>query len=224
MDQNNLKIFNGYVTRQDRHRLNRHRSGVVWFTGLPGAGKSTLAHLVEKELFNHGVRAYVLDGDNVRYGLNADLGFSREHRKENLRRITEVCKLLVDAGIVVLCAFISPYQEDRDYARERFAGDLFVEIFVKCSLEECLRRDPKGNYKKALTGIVQNYTGISAPYEEPANPDLVLETDAMSLAQSVAQVLELLNHSGLGWTAGHREQAAEAALPGSTSSLPVIPS
>lgn len=198
-NNNHLQIYNGYVTKQDRRRLNRHRSGVVWFTGLPGSGKSTLAHRVEKELYEHGVRAYVLDGDNVRYGLNADLGFSREDRQENIRRIVEVTKLMVDAGIIVLSAFISPYKEDRAYARQALVNDNFLEVYLKCPLEECERRDPKGQYKKARQGIIQEYTGITAPYEAPENAELVVDTEALSLTESLELILSRLNQAGLGW-------------------------
>lgn len=199
VNKNHLQFYNGYVTKSDRHRLNKHRSGMVWFTGLPGSGKSTLAHGVEKELFEHGVRAYVLDGDNVRHGLNADLGFSREDRKENIRRIVEVSKLLVDAGIIVLSGFISPYREDRAYARQALANDIFLEVYVKCPLEECERRDPKGQYKKARQRIIREYTGIAAPYEAPENAELVVDTEALSLAESVEMILSRLNQAGLEW-------------------------
>jgi len=165
--KNNVVWYDGYVKRQHRNRLNKHKSGLVWFTGLSASGKSTIAHCVERELFNLGIRTYVLDGDNVRQGLNVNLGFSREDRRENLRRIVELSKLMVDAGIIVFAAFISPYREDREFVRKRFDSDNFLEIYVKCSVEECERRDPKGQYKKARAGIIKDYTGISAPYEEP---------------------------------------------------------
>jgi adenylylsulfate kinase len=189
---NNIVWHNGYVTRKHRNRLNNHKSGLIWFTGLSASGKSTIAHCVERELFELGVRTYVLDGDNVRHGLNANLGFSREDRKENLRRIAELSRLFVDAGILVLTAFISPYREDREYIRKRFEGDNFLEIYVKCSIEECEKRDPKGQYKKARAGIIKNYTGISAPYEEPENPDLIIDTENMKLEDSANRVLEVL--------------------------------
>ncbi|MEW6107718.1 MAG: adenylyl-sulfate kinase [Nitrospirota bacterium] len=190
---NHIVWHNGYVNREDRNRLNNHRSGIVWFTGLSASGKSTIAHTVEKELFKRGIRTYVLDGDNVRHGINSNLGFSREDRKENLRRIAEFAKLFVDAGIVVLAAFISPYKEDRDYIRGRFNGDNFLEVYVKCSAETCEGRDPKGLYKKARAGIIKNYTGVSAPYEEPESPDLVIETEKIDIKTSVNQVLDLLD-------------------------------
>ena len=180
------------VKRSDRNSLNNHKSGLVWFTGLSASGKSTIAHSVEKELHDRGIRTYVLDGDNVRHGLNSNLGFSPEDRKENIRRIGEVAKLMADAGIVVFTAFISPYREDRDTVRTLFAGDHFYEVFVKCSLEECEKRDPKGLYKKARAGIIKNYTGISSPYEEPLAPELVVDTEHLTIEESVDQVIDFL--------------------------------
>ena len=191
--ENHIRWHNGFVNREDRNRLNNHKSGLVWFTGLPSSGKSTIAHLVEKYLFEKGIRTYVLDGDNVRHGLNSNLGFSRDDRYENLRRIVELSKLMVDAGLIVLASFVSPHKEDRRYIKERFKNDNFLEIYVKCSIEECEKRDPKGNYKKARAGIIQNYTGVSAPYEEPENPDLVIDTERLDLENSVQKVLNLLH-------------------------------
>jgi adenylylsulfate kinase len=186
-----LYWYDGYIKRAERNRLNNHKSGLIWFTGLSASGKSTVAHLVEKKLWQQGIRTYVLDGDNVRHGLNIDLGFGREDRKENLRRIVEVCKLMVDAGLVVLTAFISPYKEDRSYVKSKLKDD-YIEIYVKCAVEECERRDPKGLYKKARDGIIKNYTGISAPYEEPGAPDLVLETEKLDIGTTVEIVLDFL--------------------------------
>jgi adenylylsulfate kinase len=160
------------VTKRDRNLLNKHRSGLIWFTGLPSSGKSTIAHHLEKELFERGIRCYVLDGDNVRHGINSNLGFNREDRKENLRRIAELAKLFVDAGIVLLAAFVSPYKEDR---------------------ETCEKRDPKGNYSKARAGIIKNYTGVSAPYEEPPSPDLVIDTEKLDVVEAVQTLLEFLD-------------------------------
>lgn len=196
MKKNHVVWHDVYVTREDRNRLNNHNSGLLWFTGLSASGKSTIAHSVEKKLFERGFRTYVLDGDNVRHGINNNLGFSREDRKENLRRIAEVSMLFVDAGILVLAAFISPYKEDREYIRKRFEGDNFLEIYVKCSIEECEKRDPKGQYKKARAGIIKNYTGVSAPYEEPENPDLILDTEKKSLEECVDMVIDLLTKRG----------------------------
>ena len=165
----------------------------MWFTGLSASGKSTIAHSVEKELFQRDIRTYVLDGDNVRHGLNSNLGFSREDRKENIRRIVELSKLFIDAGLLVLACFISPYRVDREYIRKSLEGDNFLEIYVKCSIEECERRDPKGQYKKARAGIIENYTGVSAPYEEPENPDLIIDTEKLTIADSVRSIVGLLN-------------------------------
>jgi adenylylsulfate kinase len=192
MMENHIRWQNGHVSRQDRNRLNNHKSGLVWFTGLPSSGKSTIAHLVEKELFQSGIRTYALDGDNVRHGLNSNLGFSREDRRENLRRIIELSKLMMDAGLIVLAAFVSPYREEREYVRDRFHSDNFLEIYIKCSLKECEKRDPKGNYIKARAGIIKEYTGISAPYEEPENPDLLIDTEELNLQNSVLKVMNLL--------------------------------
>ncbi len=197
MKNNHVIWHEEYVKRKDRNRLNNHKSGLIWFTGLSASGKSTIAYSVAKELFRKGVRSYVLDGDNVRHGLNSNLGFSRVDRKENLRRITEVSKLFVDAGILVLAAFISPYKEDREYIRSRFKNDNFLEIYVKCSIKECENRDPKGQYKKAKAGIIKNYTGISSPYEEPENPDLVIDTEKYDIESSVKQVIKLINDKDL---------------------------
>lgn len=197
MKKNHVVWHDVYVTREDRNRLNNHKSGLLWFTGLSASGKSTIAHSVEKKLFERGFRTYVLDGDNVRHGINSNLGFSREDRKENLRRIAEVSKLFVDAGILVLAAFISPYKEDREYIRKSFDGINFLEIYVKCSIEECEKRDPKGQYKKARAGIIKNYTGVSAPYEEPENPDLILDTEKKPLEECVDAVIDLLTKRGI---------------------------
>ncbi len=180
------------VRRGDRNLLNKHQSGLIWLTGLSAAGKSTIAHAVEKELHDQGIRTYVLDGDNIRHGLNSNLGFSPEDRKENIRRIGEVAKLMANAGVLTFAAFISPYREDRDTVRSLFKDDNFIEIYVKCSVEECERRDPKGQYKKARAGIIKNYTGISAPYEEPLNPEIIIDTETMNLEESKKCVIEYL--------------------------------
>lgn len=192
MKLNNVIWDDRYVKREERNQFNKHKSGFVLLTGLSASGKSTIAHHVERRLFSEGVHAYVLDGDNIRHGLNSNLGFDREDRKENLRRIVEVSKLFVDAGIVVLGAFIFPYHEDREYIRRRFDGDNFLEIYVKCSIEMCEKRDPKGQYQKARAGIIKNYTGISSPYEEPRNPDLVIDTERTDVANAVQLITALL--------------------------------
>lgn len=192
IQKNNIVWQETKVIREDRYKLNNHKSCLLWFTGLSGAGKSSLAAAVEKELFDYDIRSYVLDGDNIRHGLNNNLGFSPEDRKENIRRIGEVSKLFVDAGLFALTAFISPYREDRQMVRERFANEEFIEIYVKCSLEVCESRDPKGLYKKARTGEIQQFTGISAPYEEPLDPEIVIESDKRSVDESVKQVIQYL--------------------------------
>ncbi len=194
---NHVIFHKASVSRHDRNRLNKHKSGLVWFTGMSASGKSTIAHNVEKELFERSISTYVLDGDNIRHGLSSDLGFSNEDRKENIRRIVELSKLLIDAGILVLAAFISPSGEDREYIRKRFENDNFLQIYVKCSIEECEKRDPKGQYKKARAGTIKNYTGISAPYEAPETPDLVIDTEKMTLEDSVRTVIKFINEKGL---------------------------
>jgi len=180
------------ITKKDRHRLNQHKSAVVWFTGLSGAGKSTLANAVDIKLYDLGVRSYVLDGDNIRHGLNKGLGFSEEDRKENIRRIGEVAKLFVDSGQIALTAFISPFREDRDNVRKLLDEDEFIEVYVKCSIDECEKRDPKGLYKKARNGEIPNFTGISSPYEAPESPELIIETDRLSVEEASDVVINFL--------------------------------
>ncbi|MGG3965342.1 adenylyl-sulfate kinase [Heyndrickxia faecalis] len=192
----NITWHETQIKKEDRRRLNGHSSAVLWFTGLSGAGKSTLSVAVEQELHGRGIRTYILDGDNIRHGLNKNLGFSPEDRKENIRRIGEVSKLFVDAGVMVLTAFISPYRADRDMVRELVEGNEFVEIYVNCPLEACEQRDPKGLYKKARNGEIQNFTGIDAPYEAPEHPELVVETDKQPLEQAVGQVIRFLEEKG----------------------------
>lgn len=192
----NIVWHQSNVTKEDRQRLNQHKSCILWFTGLSGAGKSTVANEVEKELYNRGIRSYVLDGDNVRHGLNNNLGFSPEDRKENIRRIGEVAKLFVDAGVFTLTAFISPYREDRNMVRRLVEEDEFIEIYVKCPLDECEKRDPKGLYQKARSGEIKGFTGVSAPYEEPEKPEIVLETDKFTVEQLAEQVIAYLSQNG----------------------------
>ncbi len=189
--------FEPIIKSADRHRLNRHQSALVWFTGMSGSGKSTLAHAVEASLYNRGVRTYVLDGDNIRHGLNRDLGLSPEDRKENIRRIAEVAKLMVDAGILVFAAFIAPYRESRAFVKELMASLPYFECYVRCTLEICEQRDPKGLYKKARRGEIKNMTGISAPYEEPERPDLVIETDKFSVEECVDAMIQFLVDQGM---------------------------
>jgi len=196
MSQKFIIPHKGIIRKQDRKTLSGHKSAILWFTGLSCAGKSTLAYEIEEELFKRGLRAYVLDGDNVRTGLNKDLGFSAEDRKENIRRIGEVAKLFVDAGLIVMAAFISPYEKDRESVRSIVEDDEFVEIYVKCSLEVCEQRDVKGFYKKARAGILKNFTGIDDPYEEPENPEIVVETDKMTVEKSVEKIMNYLEEKG----------------------------
>ncbi|EJL28135.1 adenylyl-sulfate kinase [Brevibacillus sp. BC25] len=180
------------VTKQDRQKRAGHKSCVLWFTGLSGAGKSTLANAVEHELHQRGLASYVLDGDNIRHGLNRGLGFGAEDRQENIRRIGEVAKLFVDAGVITLTAFISPYREDRELARNLVEAGEFIEVYVKCSLDECERRDVKGLYQKARNGEIGQFTGISAPYEAPLQAELVIESDKQTIEESVLIVLTYL--------------------------------
>jgi adenylylsulfate kinase len=192
----NITWHHGDITREDREKSNGHRSLVLWFTGLSASGKSTLAQAVQTTLFERGCKTYVLDGDNVRHGLNKDLGFSPEDREQNIRRIGEVSKLFCDAGVIVLTAFISPYRADRDKARA-INGDAFVEVYVKCDLAVCETRDPKGLYKKARAGQLPEFTGISAPYEAPENAELVIDTGVESLEESSARVVAFLEQRGV---------------------------
>jgi adenylylsulfate kinase len=185
------------VTREKREILNRHRSAILWFTGLSGAGKSTLAHAIEERLHQMGCRTYVFDGDNVRHGLNKDLGFSIEHRKENIRRISEMCKLFIDAGVIALTAFISPFREDRARVRDLVKEGDFVEIFCDCSLDVCEARDVKGMYTKARRGEIKEFTGISSPYEKPENPELSLDTGKTPLDECVDKVVAYLTEKGI---------------------------
>jgi adenylylsulfate kinase len=185
---------NATVTRERRESLNKHRSVILWFTGLSGAGKSTLAHAVEEELFKKGCRTFVFDGDNVRHGLCSDLGFSTEDRVENIRRIGEMTKLFLDAGVIALTAFISPFISDRNRVRSLVPNGDFIEIYCNCSLEVCEARDVKGLYGRAREGVLKNFTGISSPYEVPVTPELIVDTGLLTLEESVIKVLEFLQH------------------------------
>ena len=192
MKSSNIIYHQASVTRQRRIKLNNHRSIILWFTGLSGSGKSTLAHVLEEKLFNEGCITYVLDGDNVRHGLNSNLGFSDSDRKENVRRIGEVSKLMLEAGIIVMAAFISPFRADREDVRKLVSKGDFIEIYCKASLEICEKRDVKGLYKKARAGEIKNYTGIDSPYEAPENPELMLDTDNETLNESVSKIYNFL--------------------------------
>ncbi len=192
----NITWHHGDIKREDREKANGHQGAVIWFTGLSASGKSTLAHALENALFEKGYKTYVLDGDNIRHGLNKDLGFSPQDREENIRRIGEVAKLFADAGIIVLTAFISPYCSDREKARKLNPRN-FIEVYVKCDLDVCEQRDPKGLYKKAKAGEISEFTGISAPYEEPENPELVIDTGKYSIEESVNQLITYLKSQNI---------------------------
>lgn len=184
------------VGRADRERRRGHPGRVLWFTGLSGSGKTTLAFALERALHERGIATYVLDGDNIRHGLGRDLGFTEPDRKENMRRVGEVSKLFVDAGMIVLAALISPSAEDRRMVREMFGPGDFMEIYVDCPLEECERRDPKGLYQKARSGQIPNFTGIGAPYDIPGSPELALDTRRQTVAQSVNGLIDYLEARG----------------------------
>ncbi len=188
----NITWHTGEVDREARASAHGHRGAVLWFTGLSGSGKSTIAHRVESMLVDRGVFAYVLDGDNIRHGLNSDLGFSPEEREENIRRIGEVARLFADAGAVVLSAFSSPYRRDRDRVRALLGPGEFVEVYVDTPLEICEARDPKGLYKKARSGEISNFTGIDAPYEAPESPEVHLKTTKLTVDQAAATVVRYL--------------------------------
>ena len=188
----NTIYHNATVTREKRNQLNNHKSIIIWFTGLSGSGKSTLAHSVEEELYKLNCRTFVLDGDNVRHGLSSNLTFRNNDRKENIRRIGEVAKLMMEAGVIAITAFISPFKKDRNLVRQLISQGDFIEIYCKASLEVCESRDVKGLYKRARAGEVKNYTGIDSPYEAPDNPELVIDTDSESLEESVTKVIDFL--------------------------------
>ncbi len=186
---NNIIRHEYTVTRQDREQAHNHTAFVLWFTGLSGSGKSTIANAVEQELFKRGLKTYTLDGDNIRSGINKDLGFTPEDRQENLRRIAEVAKLFVDAGTITLAAFIAPMRNDRAMVKKIMGEENFYEIFIDTPLEICEQRDPKGLYKKARAGEIKDFTGIDAPYEPPQNPDLYLKTAENTLESCVKKVI-----------------------------------
>lgn len=185
------------VTRSRRAEMSGHRSVILWFTGLSGAGKSTLAHAIEERLHRLGCRTFVLDGDNVRHGLCADLGFSAANRAENIRRIGEMSKLFIEAGVITLTAFISPFRSDRERVRALVEPGDFVEIYCRCPIQVCEQRDVKGLYKRARAGEIQEFTGITSPYEEPEQPDLVVETGRYSLEDCTDQLLTFLHERGI---------------------------
>ncbi|RJQ51595.1 MAG: adenylyl-sulfate kinase [Nitrospiraceae bacterium] len=194
--KNNTVWHHATVSRARRERLNNHRSAALWFTGLSGAGKSTLAHAVEEELHRLGCRTFVFDGDNVRHGLCSDLCFTRDDRTENIRRIGEMVRLFVDAGIIAMTAFISPFRSDRQKIRDLLKDD-FIEIYCRCPLKICEQRDVKGHYHKARAGKIKEFTGISSPYEEPEKPELALDTGNAPLEECVERIITLLIERGI---------------------------
>ena len=197
MKSPNVIYHQASVTRERRNQSNNHQSVVLWFTGLSGSGKSTLAHVLEEKLFNKGCKTLVLDGDNVRHGLNSNLDFSDDGRKENIRRIGEVAKLMLESGLIVMTAFISPFREDRAAVRNLISNSDFIEIYCKASLKTCEARDVKGLYKRARAGEIKNYTGIDSPYEAPDNPELIIDTDKETLDESVSKIYRFLERKGI---------------------------
>ncbi len=193
----NITWHQGDITREAREKLHGHQAACIWFTGLSGSGKSTLAHEVENQLFAMGCSTIVLDGDNIRFGLNKNLGFSPEDRKENIRRIGEVSKLFFEGGVITMTAFISPYKEDRDIARNIMPEGRFFEVYVEADLDICEQRDPKGLYKKARAGEIKGFTGIDAPYEAPDKPELVVNTGKADLKTCAKQVIDALTKAGI---------------------------
>ena len=191
--QKNIIKHSYSVNRDSRKKLKQHRSILLWFTGLSGSGKSTIANCVEQELHKNSIHTYTLDGDNIRKGLNSDLSFSPEDRSENIRRIAETAHLMIDAGLVVLAAFVSPFRNDRDHIRKIVGDDNMVEIYINTSIEECERRDVKGLYKKARKGEIKNMTGISAPYEPPLHPDIQINTEKVTIIDATKQIINFIN-------------------------------
>lgn len=194
--QRNIFWHQATVSRQDRESLSGHSGVALWLTGLSAAGKSTIAVTLENMLYERGLRTYILDGDNIRHGLNSNLGFSPEDRTENIRRVGEVAKLFTESAIITLTAFISPYRKDRDMVRRMFGRGDFIEVFVDCPLKVCEERDPKGIYKKARTGEIPSFTGITAPYETPINPEIRIDTSILSIEESAAILLAYLDENG----------------------------
>ena len=191
--QKNIVKHSYSVNRDSRKKLKQHQSILLWFTGLSGSGKSTIANCVEQELHKNSIHTYTLDGDNIRKGLNSDLSFSPKDRSENIRRIAETAHLMMDAGLVVLAAFVSPYRNDRDHVRNIVGNDNMVEIYINTSVEECERRDVKGLYKKARKGEIKNMTGISAPYEPPLHPDIQINTEEVTIVDATKQIINFIN-------------------------------
>lgn len=194
MNRNNLTSHKQYIAKSQRNQQNGHRSFVIWMTGLSGAGKSTLANELATYFFQNNVKAYILDGDNVRLGLNSDLSFSDKDRSENIRRVAEVAKLMIEAGLIVITAFISPFSADRLMAKNIIGAENFVEVFVDASLENCEKRDVKGLYQKARKGEIMSFTGIDSSFEKPENPTITIHTDQMNIGESVAAILAKLDY------------------------------
>jgi adenylylsulfate kinase len=194
MSNNNITEQDYIICKSKRNQKNKHKSFVIWFTGLSGSGKSTIANKVEEALFESGIQTYTLDGDNIRMGINKGLGFNEDDRHENLRRIAEIAKLFVDAGVVTIAAFVSPLEKDRELVKNIIGSDYFVEVFVHTSLEECEKRDVKGLYKRARTGEIKNFTGISAKYEKPVNPNVLIETETESIEKSIDKVVTFVKN------------------------------
>ncbi len=185
------------VSKADRKIIKGHSPVIVWLTGIPASGKTTIARELEKRLHDMGCHTYVLDGDNVRHGLNRDLGFSKQDRKENIRRISEVAKLFCDAGIITVCSFVSPYRDDREAARKMVEEAEFIEVYVKCPVEICMQRDPKSMYKKAVTGEMKAFTGVDDPYETPESSEITIETDRLTLPESVEIIINYMKVNGI---------------------------
>ncbi len=196
-NNNNVVWHHATVTRSRREQLNGHKGAILWFTGLSGSGKSTVAHAVEERLHQSGCRTFVFDGDNVRHGLCGDLGFSQKDRSENIRRIGEMVKLFLEAGVIVLTAFISPIRKDRERVRSLVPAGDFIEIYCRCPLDVCESRDVKGLYHRARSGEVKEFTGISSPYEMPEKPELVLDTNVWSLDECASKIMALLSQRGI---------------------------
>ena len=192
----NIVWHEASIKKEERRTQNKHESFILWFTGLSASGKSSVANALARKLFERGNQAFVLDGDNVRHGLNSDLGFDETSRKENIRRIGEVAKLFVESGQIVLTAFISPYRQDRQVVRQLVEDGEFLEVYVRCSVDTCEQRDPKGLYKKARNAEIANFTGISAPYEEPEHPEFILDTERYSIEECVEQLATFLTDKG----------------------------
>jgi len=197
IEKNNITWYEGHVSRNDREKLHGHQGAVVWFTGLSASGKSTIAHHLEKLLHERGCSAYVFDGDNVRHGLCKDLGFSELDRSENIRRIGEMTRLFVDAGVIAICAFISPFRQDRQKVRSLFSDRRFLEIYTECPVDVCAKRDYKGLYEKAKAGVIKDFTGVSAPYEPPEHPDLVIHSQREDAVAAAGRIIELMENLGI---------------------------